>query len=74
MRPHIPRGYVYTLHDIGLVINKLMGGAYRYDYGKEKNKIKFLTGNTIIYLFIYFFCGKLDRITRGENFDWFMQK
>lgn len=29
VRPHIPRGYVYTLHDIGLVINKLMGGAYR---------------------------------------------
>jgi hypothetical protein len=22
-------GYIYTLHDIGLVINKLMGGAYR---------------------------------------------
>lgn len=30
VRPHIPRGYMYTLHDIGLVINKLMGGAYRY--------------------------------------------
>lgn len=30
VRPHIPKGYVYTLHDIGLVINKLMGGAYRY--------------------------------------------
>ena len=29
VRPHIPRGYMYTLHDIGLVINKLMGGAYR---------------------------------------------
>lgn len=29
VRPHIPKGYVYTLHDIGLVINKLMGGAYR---------------------------------------------
>lgn len=29
VRPHLPRGYVYTLHDIGLVINKLMGGAYR---------------------------------------------
>jgi len=29
VRPHIPTGYVYTLHDIGLVINKLMGGAYR---------------------------------------------
>lgn len=29
VRPHIPQGYMYTLHDIGLVINKLMGGAYR---------------------------------------------
>lgn len=29
VRPHIPKGYVYTLHDIGLVTNKLMGGAYR---------------------------------------------
>lgn len=29
VRPHIPKGYIYTLHDIGLVINKLMGGAYR---------------------------------------------
>ncbi|KAI8420340.1 hypothetical protein MSG28_008865 [Choristoneura fumiferana] len=28
VRPHLPRGYIYTLHDIGLVINKLMGGAY----------------------------------------------
>lgn len=35
VRPHIPRGYVYTLHDIGLVINKLMGGAYRYTTGSE---------------------------------------
>ncbi|XP_071054078.1 transient receptor potential cation channel trpm isoform X4 [Onthophagus taurus] len=32
VRPHIPRGYVYTLHDIGLVINKLMGGAYSSFY------------------------------------------
>lgn len=32
VRPHIPKGYVYTLHDIGLVINKLMGGAYRFVY------------------------------------------
>lgn len=31
VRPHIPKGYIYTLHDIGLVINKLMGGAYRYE-------------------------------------------
>ncbi|KAJ1521079.1 hypothetical protein ONE63_002785 [Megalurothrips usitatus] len=36
VRPHIPRGYVYTLHDIGLVINKLMGGAYRAQYTRRK--------------------------------------
>ncbi|XP_052133267.1 transient receptor potential cation channel trpm isoform X2 [Frankliniella occidentalis] len=36
VRPHIPRGYVYTLHDIGLVINKLMGGAYRAHYTRRK--------------------------------------
>lgn len=36
VRPHIPRGYVYTLHDIGLVINKLMGGAYRAFYTRRK--------------------------------------
>ncbi|XP_014296022.1 transient receptor potential cation channel trpm isoform X2 [Microplitis demolitor] len=36
LRPHIPRGYMYTLHDIGLVINKLMGGAYRAQYTRRK--------------------------------------
>ncbi|XP_074037016.1 transient receptor potential cation channel, subfamily M isoform X5 [Leptinotarsa decemlineata] len=36
VRPHIPSGYVYTLHDIGLVINKLMGGAYRALYTRRK--------------------------------------
>ncbi|XP_063995488.1 transient receptor potential cation channel trpm isoform X2 [Diachasmimorpha longicaudata] len=36
VRPHIPRGYIYTLHDIGLVINKLMGGAYRHQYTRRK--------------------------------------
>uniref|UniRef100_A0A1Y1MC38 Transient receptor potential cation channel trpm n=2 Tax=Photinus pyralis TaxID=7054 RepID=A0A1Y1MC38_PHOPY len=36
VRPHIPKGYVYTLHDIGLVINKLMGGAYRAFYTRRK--------------------------------------
>ncbi|XP_061384202.1 transient receptor potential cation channel trpm isoform X5 [Danaus plexippus] len=36
VRPHLPRGYVYTLHDIGLVINKLMGGAYRCYYTRRK--------------------------------------
>ncbi|XP_017773710.1 PREDICTED: transient receptor potential cation channel trpm isoform X3 [Nicrophorus vespilloides] len=32
----IPEGYNYTLHDIGLVINKLMGGAYRAYYTRRK--------------------------------------
>lgn len=36
VRPHIPKGYVYTLHDVGLVINKLMGGAYRSYYTRRK--------------------------------------
>ncbi|XP_036218610.2 transient receptor potential cation channel trpm isoform X6 [Bactrocera oleae] len=36
VRPHIPKGYVYTLHDMGLVINKLMGGAYRSYYTRRK--------------------------------------
>lgn len=36
VRPHIPRGYMYTLHDIGLVINKLMGGAYRSQYTRKE--------------------------------------
>ncbi|CAH1392573.1 unnamed protein product [Nezara viridula] len=39
VRPHIPRGYVYTLHDIGLVINKLMGGAYRSQYTRRKFRL-----------------------------------
>ncbi|XP_077298276.1 transient receptor potential cation channel, subfamily M isoform X2 [Arctopsyche grandis] len=36
LRPHIPCGYCYTLHDVGLVINKLMGGAYRAYYTRRK--------------------------------------
>ncbi|XP_026320800.1 transient receptor potential cation channel trpm [Hyposmocoma kahamanoa] len=36
VRPHLPRGYMHTLHDIGLVINKLMGGAYRCYYTRRK--------------------------------------
>ncbi|XP_018316097.1 transient receptor potential cation channel trpm isoform X1 [Mycetomoellerius zeteki] len=36
VRPNIPRGYMYTLHDIGLVINKLMGGAYRAQYTRRR--------------------------------------
>lgn len=39
VRPHIPKGYVYTLHDIGLVINKLMGGAYRFvEFSQQEEK------------------------------------
>ena len=36
VRPHMPRNYSYTLIDIGLVINKLMGGAYRSSYTRRK--------------------------------------
>ncbi|XP_011879176.1 PREDICTED: transient receptor potential cation channel trpm isoform X4 [Vollenhovia emeryi] len=36
VRPNIPRGYMYTLHDIGLVINKLLGGAYRAQYTRRR--------------------------------------
>lgn len=36
VRPHLPRNYNYTLIDIGLVINKLMGGAYRCSYTRRK--------------------------------------
>ncbi|CAB0039857.1 unnamed protein product [Trichogramma brassicae] len=41
VRPHIPRGYMYTLHDIGLVINKLMGGAYRSEYTSKKFRFRY---------------------------------
>lgn len=36
VRPHMPRNYNYSLIDIGLVINKLMGGAYRSSYTRRK--------------------------------------
>ncbi|CAH0550311.1 unnamed protein product [Brassicogethes aeneus] len=58
VRPHIPAGYVYTLHDIGLVINKLMGGAYRAFYTRRKfrpiyakvmNKGQSMQGNSTAY-------------------------
>ncbi|XP_050524701.1 transient receptor potential cation channel trpm isoform X1 [Daktulosphaira vitifoliae] len=41
VRPHIPQGYMYTLHDIGLVINKLMGGAYRTQYTRRKFRMMY---------------------------------
>ncbi|XP_076047574.1 transient receptor potential cation channel, subfamily M isoform X4 [Oratosquilla oratoria] len=36
---NIPRDYHYTLIDIGLVINKLMGGAFRSTYTRRKFRI-----------------------------------
>ena len=36
VRPSMSKNYSYTLIDIGLVINKLMGGAYRSFYTKRK--------------------------------------
>ena len=33
---HIPLGYRYTLYDIGQVIEKLMGGAYRAAYCRRR--------------------------------------
>ncbi|GFV05713.1 transient receptor potential cation channel subfamily M member 6 [Trichonephila clavipes] len=33
---NIPRLYRYTLYDIGLIIEKLMGGAYRSSYCRRK--------------------------------------
>ncbi|XP_071516413.1 transient receptor potential cation channel trpm isoform X2 [Panulirus ornatus] len=36
VKKNVPRDYRYTLIDIGLVINKLMGGAYRAFYTRKK--------------------------------------
>ncbi|KAK4317577.1 hypothetical protein Pmani_011358 [Petrolisthes manimaculis] len=36
VKKNIPRDYRYTVIDIGLVINKLMGGAYRAYYTRKK--------------------------------------
>ncbi|XP_076334720.1 transient receptor potential cation channel trpm-like isoform X2 [Tachypleus tridentatus] len=36
IRKNMPHGYRYTLYDIGLVIEKLMGGAYRSSYCRKK--------------------------------------
>ncbi len=36
VRPHLSRNYSYSLIDIGLVVNKLMGGAYRCSYTRRK--------------------------------------
>lgn len=62
LRPHIPKGYIYTLHDIGLVINKLMGGAYRAFYTRRKfrpiyakvmNKSPFIHRNSAAFIRYY---------------------
>ncbi|XP_065569239.1 transient receptor potential cation channel trpm-like isoform X2 [Artemia franciscana] len=36
IRPHMPRNYHFTLLDIGLVINQLMGGTYKSSYSSRK--------------------------------------
>ena len=36
VRPNLQRNYSYSLIDIGLVVNKLMGGAYRCSYTRRK--------------------------------------
>ena len=33
---HIPLNYKYTLYDIGMVIEKLMGGAFRASFCRKK--------------------------------------
>ena len=33
---HIPLNYRYTLYDIGMVIEKLMGGAFRASFCRKK--------------------------------------
>ena len=40
---HIPANYRYTLQDIGLVIEKLMGGAFRASYCRRHFKTKYNT-------------------------------
>lgn len=41
VRPNMPHNYSYSLIDIGLVINKLMGGAYRSSYTRRKFRQKY---------------------------------
>ena len=38
--PRMPRGYQYTLADIGLVINQLMGTGYTASYTEKKYKLQ----------------------------------
>jgi transient receptor potential cation channel subfamily M protein 3 len=58
VRPHLSRNDSYSLIDIGLVVNKLMGGAYRCSYTRRKfrhsytdmmkNSIKGTSGRNIL--------------------------
>ncbi|XP_052279179.1 transient receptor potential cation channel subfamily M member 3-like isoform X3 [Dreissena polymorpha] len=43
VRKHLPTGYRYTLLDIGLVIQHLMGGAFRATYCRKKFRLKYTT-------------------------------
>jgi len=38
---HLPSGYRYTLLDIGLVIQHLMGGAFRATYCRKRFRQKY---------------------------------
>ena len=39
--PRMPKGYKFTLIDIGLVINQLMGSGYRSSYTRRKFRIRY---------------------------------
>ncbi len=37
----MPKGYCYTLIDVGLVINQLMGAGYRASYSRKRFKMRY---------------------------------
>ena len=39
--PRMPKGYKFTLIDIGLVINQLMGSGYRSSYTRRKFRMRY---------------------------------
>lgn len=39
--PRMPKGYKFTLIDIGLVINQLMGSGYRSSYTRRKFRLRY---------------------------------
>ena len=41
VHPNLPKSYAYTLMDIGLAVNKLMGGAYRCAYTQRKFRLNY---------------------------------